>query len=86
MADNKYRLTIYPAFEISTRPSKEFYFTTMQEIGAAKEACADLLLYLQDEIKVMQPYSNMFVCEVFEDGEWVEIEDFNIELDNEKGK
>ena len=73
--DNKFRLTIYPAFELSDSSSKQFEFNSTIEMFAAKNACADLLLYLQDEITVMNPYSNMFICEVYEDGEWLEIDE-----------
>ena len=69
-----YRLTVFPAIEATDRPSTMMYFTTMQEIGAAKEACADLLLFLHD-ISVMKDYSNMFICEVYENGEWLDIDE-----------
>lgn len=74
MGDNKYKLTIYPAVEVNLSGIK-IDFNTKNEMLAVKSTCADLLLYLQDEIKVMKDYSNLFICEVFEDGEWLEIDE-----------
>jgi hypothetical protein len=71
----KYRLTIYPAFDLDTGASKEFLFETLPELLAAYESCSLLLIYLQDEITVMEDYSNMFISEQLVDGEWKEIEE-----------
>ncbi len=70
----KYRMTVYPAVEAGN-PSTRFLFETKIELEAAKNSCADLLLFMQDMAKVMDDYSNMFVCEKNVDGEWEEIEE-----------
>ncbi len=70
---NNYRLKVFPAIELPGNQNTTMYFTTMQELGAAKEACADLLLFLHD-ISVMKDFSNMFICEVFQDAEWMVID------------
>lgn len=71
----KFRLTIHPAFDLDMQANIKKKFKTKEEMIAAKDSCADLLLFLQGELTVMKDYSNMFVQEVFEDGEWVEIEE-----------
>ena len=71
----KYKLTIYPATELDMTACKEMQFNTRSEIKAARNACADLLLFLQDDITVMNDYSNMFIEEQLVDGEWEEVEE-----------
>ena len=69
----KFRLTICPALEISGDDfTREFSST--REMFAAAEACAALLLFLQDKRKMMPDYSNYFTYEWFVDGEWSEID------------
>lgn len=70
-----YRLTIIPALEIEGAKAMEFHFETLGEIMGAKNTAADLLLFLQDDIKVMRDYSNVFIMEEFVDGEWQEYEE-----------
>jgi len=70
-----YKLTIYPAFDLDMTACKEMQFNTRSEIKAARNACADLLLFLQDDITVMKDYSNMFVEEQLVDGEWEEVDE-----------
>lgn len=74
----EFKLTIYPALEGmrigGDVPYETFKFETKRELMAAKYCAADLLLFLQDKIKVMDDYSNIFLCEEFIDGEWEEIE------------
>ena len=70
-----YRLAIYPAFDLDTGASIDFLFETLPELLAAEESCSMLLIYLQDEITVMENYSNMFISEQLVDGEWEEIEE-----------
>ncbi len=69
----KYRLIIYPAMEAGN-PSTRFLFETKKELDAAKNSCADLLLFMQDMAKIMNDYSNMFICEEKIGSEWVEID------------
>lgn len=71
----KYRLTIWPALEVVTQEI-EFLFETAEQMLASKNTCADLLLFMQDKIKVMPDYSNTFDMEELIDGEWEEYEDF----------
>lgn len=83
---NKFKLTIFPAFELPNAPCKEFEFNSIEELMTVKNSCADLLLFIQDEIKVMDDYSNLFVTEAYEDGEWSEIEECNFKLEKEEDK
>jgi len=70
-----YRLAIYPAFDLDMGASIDFLFETLPELLAAEGSCSMLLIYLQDEITVMENYSNMFISERLVDGEWIEIEE-----------
>lgn len=67
----KNRLTVIPALEISKEPLV-MQFETEQELDAARDAVANMLLFLQDKLRVMPDYSNVFTKEEFVDGEWVE--------------
>lgn len=71
----KCKLTIHPCFDSAPDAYTSYKFETESELMAAKNACADLLLFLQDKLKVMDDESNVFICEEFVDGEWVEIEE-----------
>ena len=75
MSELKYKLTIYPTLDLDSNSFKEFLFNTAEEMTAAKNTCADLLLFLQDEITVMKDYSNMFIEERFVDGEWEDVDE-----------
>jgi len=66
----KFSLTIYPAVEAGN-PSVRFMFETKLEADAARNTCADLLLFIQDKAKVMEDYSNIFTLEEKRNGEWV---------------
>lgn len=68
-----YRLTIFPALE-AAQASKEFFFETEEELKAARDTSAVLLLYLQDDLKVMSDFSNVFYGDVLIDGDWEELE------------
>lgn len=68
----KYKLTI-----LSSTPtaSREWSFESRLELDAARKSCADLLLFLQDEAKLMQDNSNVFlIAEIYNDG-WIALED-----------
>ena len=70
----KFRLTICPALELNgTDFMREF--ETTREMMAAAETCALLLLFIQDERKLMPDYSNYFTYEWFTNGEWIEIDE-----------
>ena len=72
---NKFKLEITPAFGISYK-FISFEFETAQEMLAAKKACADLLLFMQDKLKIMPDYSNSLdMYECGEDGEWYDYEE-----------
>ena len=75
MSELNYKLTIYPTLDLNSNSYKELLFNTSAEMTAAKNACADLLLFLQDEITVMKDYSNMFIEEQLVDGEWEEVDE-----------
>ena len=72
---NGFRLTVYPVMDINMDASKNFEFSTHEEMMAAKNAIADMLLYLQDDLEVMNDFSNMFVLEQNCDGDWEEIDE-----------
>lgn len=54
---------------------REFKFETKAEMMAGRNTCADMLLFLQDQLGAMKEESNMFSCEEMIDGEWEELED-----------
>ncbi|MEE8299477.1 MAG: hypothetical protein V3R67_08885 [Thermodesulfobacteriota bacterium] len=68
----KYKLEIFPAFEAGN-PSKTFEFETKEEMSAARNTCADILLFMQ-ELEITYDFSNMFIEEEKIDGEWTEID------------
>ncbi len=70
-----YRMTVYPAVEAGN-PSKKFGFETAEQMVVAKDTAVGLLLFMQDQAKVMEGYSNMFVLEEMVNGEWEEYEEF----------
>lgn len=69
----KFRLTIYPCFDECQETYDSYLFETKLEMEAANNTCADLLLFMQDRAKIMEDYSNMFICEQKVGSEWVEI-------------
>ena len=74
-----YRLTIYPAMEDSSEDDQSytsFMFETKEELIASHHTAADLLLFMQDKMGVMPPYSNLFVASEKIGNEWFEIDDF----------
>jgi len=68
-------MSISPAIEVS---GKEVVFTyeTAEQMIAARDTAADLLLFVQDTMKIMPDYSNIFYLEVKVNGEWEEYEEF----------
>jgi len=68
-----YKMEIFPALEAGN-PSIIFMFDSKEEMIAAKDTVADLLLFMQDKAHVMDEYSNMFCMEEIVDGEWQEVD------------
>ena len=50
-------------------------FDTELELLAAAECCAKLLIFIQDEKKAMEDYSNIFIKEQLINGNWEEIDE-----------
>lgn len=52
--------------------------STIEEVILVKDAHADLLLFMQDELKIMEVYSNAIFIERFKDSKWatIDIDDF----------
>ncbi len=70
----RYNLTVTPAIEETTRHIN-FEFESRSELKAAMNTVADLLLFLQDDLKVMKDYSNCLTTEQkINNGPWEEIE------------
>ena len=72
----KFRVSVYPAIG-KYGLSKTFEFETSAEMESASNAMADLLLYLQDDLKIMEDYSNAFIEEEWsdKDHQWMEIDE-----------
>ena len=75
MSEYNYKLIIYPATDIDHDAKMESRFTTRKEMYAAKNTSADLLLFMQDEMTIMQDYSNIFLCEELVNGLWEEVDE-----------
>ena len=69
----KYILTIAPALEQSL-DTISFSYRTADELERATDNMANLLLFIQDELKAMPAFSNAFTKEQYVDGEWEEME------------
>lgn len=70
-----FRLSIIPAVELGVNKSKDFFFKTKEELFAAKNTAACLLLFMQDDLKIMSDYSNMFSTEEYIGDYWEEVEE-----------
>ena len=71
----KYRLTITPALEVTSR-SIQFKYETAEQMVTAKDTASRLLLFVQDNLKLMLDYSNMFEMEEMIDGMFEEYDEF----------
>ena len=60
-----YKLTIHPAIEKAPEFALEQEFKFKEDMDIAKNLTAALLLALQDDLKVMPDYSNMFIEEMW---------------------
>ena len=78
----KYRLTVLPALERSSR-AIQFKYETAEQMVVAKDTAARILLFIQDDLKVMADYSNTFEMEELIGGLWEEYEEFNLGDSNE---
>lgn len=70
-----YKMTVHPALEDGNH-TVYFLFETSEQMIVSKDCAEKLLLFLQDEAKVMKDYSNVFLLEEMIDGEWEEYEEF----------
>jgi hypothetical protein len=70
-----YRMSIAPAIEVSGK-TVNFVYETSEQMLASRDTAADLLLFIQDSMKLMPDYSNIFDLEVKVGGEWEEYEEF----------
>ena len=71
----KYRLLICPAFEKCPSDIMVFKFETKSEMLAASNCAAELLLCLQNNLYVMENYSNSFDHQELINGEWEMLEE-----------
>lgn len=66
-----HRLSINPAVEEGNL-TIEYEFYRQKDLDVARDAIADMLLFLQDKLQVMPDYSNIFYEEILVDGFWVD--------------
>ena len=76
MSDKNYRVLFVPAIELDAIHTYCEEFSDLTAAKAALNSIANYTLRLH-ELKVMRDYSNWGIVEVFEDGEWTEIEEDN---------
>ena len=69
----KYRISFMPAADVSSYAYQE-EFGNLETAKAALNSIANYTLHLH-ETSLMPDYSNCGWVEVFEDGEWLEIEE-----------
>jgi len=67
----KFKLLTFPDMDSQSDLFQTTIYETREELIAARETMADLLLFLQDEMKIMPDCSNMFIAEEYINGEWV---------------
>ncbi len=70
-----YKMQVYPAIEAGN-PWTRFMFETAEQMIVARDTVASLLIFLQDQAKVMDDYSNIVTVEEKVNGEWIEYEEF----------
>ena len=73
----KYKLTIHPDIGHSINSFDTFKYETKSELTASINTVAQLLLFMQDKLKIMPNSSNMFISEELINGEWEEILDLD---------
>lgn len=69
----EYKLIIHPDVYLNPNTFLSMKFETLVEMNAASNACANMLLFLQDDAKLMPDRANMFVLTRLVDGEYIEI-------------
>jgi len=70
----RFKLTIYPCLDSARDAYTTQFFESRKQVVASKNSCADLLLFLQDKLRVMNDESNIFICEELIDGEWQDMD------------
>ena len=67
------KLKVYPALEVGE--CIESTYQTADELLRAQENMANLLIFLQDDLRVMGDYSNAFIIEAkpADGGNWEEV-------------
>lgn len=71
----EWKLIIHPCICLHPHRFREYEFSTYAEALAAHDTCANMLIFIQDEIGVMADSMNLFVVCKFVDGEWIDIEE-----------
>ena len=75
----KFKLTVYPALEIKDLWTT-LTFETLEEMEGAVYGMSMLLIFIQDKAKLMDDYSNVFIRERLHNGEWLEIEEADLDF------
>lgn len=71
-----YKVTIIPAIEIDPSAMISFTYSQREQAIRTRDALADLLLFIQDDLSAMDDFSNsMFIEEQIDGGEWMEGEE-----------
>jgi len=73
-----YRLSINPALELGVLKESEqlqFTYSSKSQMDRSADDMAEMLLFLQDNLEVMDSFSNLFVKEQLKAGGWEEILD-----------
>jgi len=66
----KYRLTIHPDIDYNHDFKMVDYFETQDEMDSYQAGAANVLLFVQDDIKIMPDRSNVFIQEQFINGKY----------------
>ena len=69
-----YRLVINPAIELGDN-TISMTFSSLEELKAAERCSSLLLLFLEDDLNLLNDYSNYFVTEEWVDGKWEYLDD-----------
>ncbi len=68
---SRYQVTVYPDIDNHREASLSFKFPTIDMATASKRSMSNLLLFLQDTVKVMPDLSNCITIErEVADGKW----------------
>ena len=69
----QFRILITPAIEVDATECLQLWYGIKEEVLAAVNATSLLLLFLQDDLAVMEDYSNSICAEQCVNGEWLEL-------------